>query len=579
MEKLDQTKRSEFWVDIIFITILSAIYFIIFLGSRNLSIPDEGRYPEIAREMLDSGNWITPTINGVPFLDKPIMYYWLEAISLKIFGVNAWGARMPMAVFGFIGVILTYLFGRKLYSRRVGVIAAAIVASSPVYFLSAHYANLDLEVATFLWISALLMLVGLQQPFPSKARMYYFYGAYAVGGLAFLTKGLMGFVFPAMAIGIWVILLNNWRVLKEIYLPTGIVIFLVISVPWCVLAQMQNPDFLYYFFYYQQFARFVGDDFHTSKIMGPWFYFLIMIVGMLPWSIYFTCRLKKGADLFWKDRHKDSKSLFLLIWAVAIFIFFSIPHTKLVGYILPIFVPLALLMAKTSNTMIESDHITKGFKVSHAIGSIVLVIVGLGLLIFPAVQHKIPAGSMYPVFIPTALIMIIGAIISHSFVRKNQLIKSIFISTITIALFNLGVVLSAPVFDTKGSEPLTNKVKPLLQKDSIVMSYENYKEDIPFLLQRKVYIVSDWHDPDILKSDNWKREFYFGITQYEQSHNGKWPQWYIDKQEFLKMWKNNASVFVFTSNGFYSMLQKELDPKPYLVATHKDYVVFAKPND
>ncbi|MFT6835135.1 MAG: 4-amino-4-deoxy-L-arabinose transferase-like glycosyltransferase [Francisellaceae bacterium] len=573
--KNNQYDQKQLWLDILLITIFGAIYFIIFLGSRNLSIPDEGRYPEIAREMLDSGNWITPTINGVPFLDKPIMYYWLEAIGLKIFGINAWGARMPMAFFGFIGVTLTYVFGRRFYGRRVGLIAAAILASSPVYFLAAHYANLDLEVANFLWISALLMLLGLQYRYPSKKRQYCLYGAYIFGALAFLTKGLMGFVFPAMAMGIWIILLNRWIVLRQIYLVTGMGLFLVIIIPWLVLCQMQNVDFLYYFFYYQQVLRFVGHDFHTSKIMGPYFYALIMLVGMLPWSIYFTVRLKKGADLFWKNRFKDTISLFILIWSVAIFIFFSIPHTKLVGYILPILPTLALLMAKSYETMILNGT-TKGFRLSHLIGSVLLIAVGLGLFIFPVAQHKIPAASIYPIFAPIGIILIVGAIVSHYLLRKHKLTYSILITMVTMMCFNLGVVLSAPLFDVKGSGSLTSEILPFMTKNTKIVSYENYKEDIPFLLQTKVFIVSDWHNLDILHSDNWQREFYFGISQYEQSHNGVRPKWYINKSDFMHMWQNNPSIFVFTNDSNFQMLEQVLKPKPYLIAQKNGYVVFGK---
>ncbi|MFT6834888.1 MAG: 4-amino-4-deoxy-L-arabinose transferase-like glycosyltransferase [Francisellaceae bacterium] len=572
---INQNNNDRLWMDLFIITILTAIYFIIFLGCRNLSIPDEGRYPEIAREMLTSGNWVTPTINGVPFLDKPIMYYWIEALSLKVFGINAWGARMPMATFGFIGVILSYVFARKFYNRKVGLLTAAILACSPLYFLSAHYANLDLEVANFLWVSALLMLLGIQYPYPSNKRRYFLYGAYIFGALAFLTKGLMGFAFPAMAIGIWILLLNRWKILKEMYLFSGAVLFVIIITPWLLLAQSQNPQFLYYFFYYQQVLRFIGNNFHVSKIMGPWFYFLIMLIGMLPWSIYFIAKFKKGADLLWKNRFKDTVSLFMLIWSLSIFIFFSIPHTKLAGYILPILPTLAILMAKSIESMSKSG-ITKAFIITHSIGNSVLIIAGLALFIFPAAQHKIPMWTIYPTFIPTGIIIIIGAILSIHYLRANKLLSSMAVTVIAMMCFNIGVVLSTPIFDTKGSEDLTSQVLPLMQKNTKIISYENYKEDIPFLLQRKVYIVSDWDNSSILKYDNWKREFYFGITQYQQSHDGAWPQWYINKQKFLEMWKNNSSVFVFTSQAYFDQLKKILVPEPKIIAHKKGYVVFTK---
>ena len=199
-----------------------------------------------------SGNWTTPTINGVPFLDKPIMYYWIEATSMKFFGVNTWAIRLPMAIFGIVGIVIMYLFGRKFYNRRTGLLAAGVLATSPLYFLSAHYANMDLEVANFLWISAFLFILGLQYPWKSKHRRWILYAAYVVAAFASLTKGLMGFAFPAMVVGLWIILLWRWRTILELHLPEGIVIFLALTVPWIYATQLQNPDFLYFYFYYQQ---------------------------------------------------------------------------------------------------------------------------------------------------------------------------------------------------------------------------------------------------------------------------------------------------------------------------------------
>jgi 4-amino-4-deoxy-L-arabinose transferase-like glycosyltransferase len=571
---LSQDKSlSQLWVDVFLLTIFSTIYFLLFLGTRHLSIPDEGRYPEIAREMLDSGNWTTPTINGVPFLDKPIMYYWMEATSMKFFGVNTWAIRLPMAVFGIVGIVIMYLFGRKFYNRRTGLLAAGVLAPSPLYFLSAHYANMDLEVANFLWISAFLFILGLQYPWKSKHRRWILYAAYVIAAFASLTKGLMGFAFPAMVVGLWIILLWRWRTILELHLPEGIVIFLALTVPWIYATQLQNPDFLYYYFYYQQFDRFVGTGFNNA--FGLWFYFVVMLVAVLPWSIMMLCRLNKGAKLLWVNRNKDPITLFILIWVVAIFIFFSIPASKIVGYIIPVVPPLTLLVAKALDTIIRKG-ITKGFHITFALTCFILFAMGLALFIFPAAQHKIPVGELYPAFIPAGIVMILGAIYAYGNLKLGKTLKAIVSVMVTMAIFNVAVIVSVPAFDKKSSAPLTNQVLPLLKPDSKIVSYEGYAEDIPLLLQKYVYIVYDWHNPVLLKSDNWAREFRFGITQHQSTHNGKWPELYIDKADFQTMWKHDSSLFVFMNAGTYQAMKSSLNPKPKLIAENRGKVVFTK---
>ena len=193
----ESSQPKHQWFDVILVLILTFIYFLIFLGTRHLSVPDEGRYPEVAREMLTSGNWITPMLNGIPFLDKPILYYWLEAISMKCFGVNAWTIRLPQCLFGIFGTLAIYLFGCKLFSRRVGILAAVILSTSPLYFFAAHYADMDLEVANLLWISALCFLVGLQYEYPSRSHRFFIYLAYAFAGFSFFNKRANGYCFSS----------------------------------------------------------------------------------------------------------------------------------------------------------------------------------------------------------------------------------------------------------------------------------------------------------------------------------------------------------------------------------------------
>lgn len=218
---------------------------------------------------------------------------------------------------------------------------------------------MDLIVATLLWIAFFLCLTSLKQT-KTKNKRLLMYAAYFVSALAFLTKGLMAIVFPCMTIFVWMLITNNWYRLKELYIPTGAVLFVVIVTPWLVLAQQQNPDFLYFFFYFQQFYRFVGHGFNNA--IGPWFYFVIILAVFLPFSILLLNRLFKGAKIIWQNRKQDSTTFLIALWCLLILIFFSIPSSKIVSYILPIFAPLSLLMALSLEKIIKNNDNVVMFK-------------------------------------------------------------------------------------------------------------------------------------------------------------------------------------------------------------------------
>ncbi|MBK2243488.1 ArnT family glycosyltransferase [Francisella tularensis] len=549
--------KNSYYFDIFILLIIYIVYFFVFLGWRHLSIPDEGRYPEIAREMLSSGNWVTPTINGVPFLDKPPLYYWLEATSMHFFGITPWAIRLPQALFGILGCISIYVFGRYLYSRFAGVLASFILAANVLYFFEAHYANMDLIVATLLLIAFFLCLTSLKQT-KTKNKRLLMYAAYFVSALAFLTKGLMAIVFPCMTIFVWMLITNNWYRLKELYVPTGAVLFVVIVTPWLVLAQQQNPDFLYFFFYFQQFYRFVGHGFNNA--IGPWFYFVIILAVFLPFSILLLNRLFKGAKIIWQNRKQDSTTLLIALWCLLILIFFSIPSSKIVSYILPIFAPLSLLMALSLEKIIKNNDNVVMFKKMHLIASIIFLVAAVAVIIFSLTQ-KVLLNTDAPL-VYTTLVAVSALIVAFSvkFSFKDQIRKAITLIIFALMLLNVLGQLIIPYFDLRTSEPLVDKVLKDSNSGTIFVYYnrpqpkhfilkeelkqKGYEEDLPILLNNNIYIVYNWntYKPEI---DNWSREFYYGINQYKQAHNGQWPKYLITYPEFTEL-LNNKDIIIFT---------------------------------
>ena len=277
--------------DNIILGVLLLLFYLSTTALSPLNVPDEGRYPSIALAMLQRHDYVSTMLNGVVFMDKPALYYWLEAISMHIFGVNEWSIRLPMALTGIFGVLLTQRVATIFYGRRTGWLSGIVLGTSLLYFVSSHYADMDLEVAVWLTASLYFSLLGLQYPMGKKRRLL-FYTAYAFAATAVMTKGLMGIAFPAMVLGLYSLFSREWSLIKKIYLPTGIVLFVALCAPWYLLMQAAHPDFLHYFFIYQQVTRFLESGFNSGAPF--WIYVPIVFIGMIPWCLFIPSALKKA---------------------------------------------------------------------------------------------------------------------------------------------------------------------------------------------------------------------------------------------------------------------------------------------
>lgn len=335
------TSHRRTWLfDLVGLALLFVGFYTLWLGHYPLFIPDEGRYAEAAREMLTTGDFVTPRVNGVAFLDKPILYYWLEAVAMRWFGINEWAIRFFPALLSVFGCLYTYVCGRQLFNRRTGFLSSMILALTPLYFGGAHYADLNMEVAVFISCTLQSFITGVQSI--GWKRPLFLFSAYIFAALAFLTKGMIGIAFPGMICGLWIMLLWRWATLKNIYLVTGLVLFIFIALPWYLIVQRENPAFLHYFFVTQQVSRFLS----AGSFNNPtpvWFYLPVILIGFLPWSLFVIQAIQQACRHVWQERHAHQTMLFLLLWISVIFLFFSIPKTKTIGYIFPIFPALALI--------------------------------------------------------------------------------------------------------------------------------------------------------------------------------------------------------------------------------------------
>jgi 4-amino-4-deoxy-L-arabinose transferase-like glycosyltransferase len=333
------TEQKKSWLT------LAALWLVLLLlaSLRPLAVPDEGRYGEVGRWMLISGDWLTPRLNGIPFFHKPPYLYWLEAISLATFGVNEMALRLVPALHAGLMLTALYLAARSMSTEIIARRAVIMLGTSLSFLVGGQYVNHDMLVATWIglaiWCFAFAFMAG-DKPNANLARL-----GFAACAFGMLSKGLIGFALPGLVIFVWLIWTRQFK--KILYLPwlTGLGLFLAIALPWFVLAQRAYPDFFNYMFVGQQFNRYTAAVYNNPQ---PWWFYLLSLGLLLfPWVFFALGQVRRvTATTLASAMHMDSAWWKLCwVWVLAILVFFSIPHSKLIGYILPVVPPLALLSA------------------------------------------------------------------------------------------------------------------------------------------------------------------------------------------------------------------------------------------
>jgi 4-amino-4-deoxy-L-arabinose transferase-like glycosyltransferase len=493
--------KYNFWfTDILLLILGIGIFYGLWLGSHPLLVQDEARYSEVAREMIALHDYITPHLNGTVLMDKPVLFYWLQVSAFKLFGLNEWAARLWPALLGLLGCVFTYIAARNLYDRRSGLLAAIILATSPLYFCMSHYANLDIEVAVFISTALLVFAVTIKKYLvdytgdqPVAPTIYI---AYIFVALAFLAKGLIGFVLPALIIGVWVLMANQWRLLLKMRLITGLLLAFIIAAPWYWLMQKNNPDFFNYFFYNQQFTRYLSKDFNNAHPV--WFYVPVIIIGLLPWIAYLPSTFIKNIRTAWRDKQTHAVELFLILWPLLIFVFFTLPHSKTIGYITPILPPLAILLGHYIS--LQWQRWAKWFYALATVSALLL----LSLVII--IQH----------------------------VKLNTV------------------------------KPVVEFAQGLIKPTDQVIMYEHFFYDLPFYLQQNVNIVTDWDDPSIRVKDNWEHELWNGSREPSATIKLLYPQdfvriWYGKQRVFVFTNDRNMESLKTSVGGYYFVIKQYND--------------------
>ena len=308
------------------------------LGAVTLFDVDEAVFSTATKEMVESGDWITPTYNGDIRYDKPIFFYWLMAISYKAFGVNEFGARFPSAVAGFLLALSLFFFVRRICNETRAFHAVMAISLSAYFLVYSRSAVTDMVMSLFITLSLFSFYLAVSE------NRRFIYGFYLFSALAFLTKGLIGIVFPFGIAAFYLLMSGGFRELPKIFDLRASLLFLVVSVPWYAAQFAINGDDFFQQFFMKHHVKRYTDVISGHK--GPfYYYFVTLAVGMSPWVVFLPSGIMRAF------RERSGLSLFSIIWFSVVFIFFSFSTTKLPNYILSALPPVAILIAAGMSDM------------------------------------------------------------------------------------------------------------------------------------------------------------------------------------------------------------------------------------
>ncbi len=322
------------------VCLVACVWFLT-LDARHLLPADEGRYAEIAREMLASGDWVTIRYDGLKYFEKPPFQLWMTAIAFGAFGLGEWQARLWVACSGAAALLMTTLATHRWFGRRAALYAALVLLAAPGWDLASHFNSLDMGVSAALTFVLAGVLIAQHPSTTARGRRLWMWAAWTAMAVAVLTKGLIGIVLPGMVLIVYSLLSRDFAVWRRIHLASGAPLMLALAAPWFVVVSLRNPEFANFFFIHEHFQRYLSTVHHRDAAW--WFFIPQLAAGFLPWL-----GLSRRMVVAVRDEPRAQgfrPRLLLATWAVTIFVFFSASDSKLPGYILPIYPALAILAA------------------------------------------------------------------------------------------------------------------------------------------------------------------------------------------------------------------------------------------
>jgi 4-amino-4-deoxy-L-arabinose transferase-like glycosyltransferase len=529
--------------------ILAAILYLPGLGRPALWEPDEGRYAEIAREMVASDDYVTPRDDFELYFEKPPLVYWAEAAAMHVFGVSEFAARLPAALFSVGQVVVTAALAEAIFGTMAGFFAAIVLALMPLFYGFAKFATLDPALAFFLTGAlAAFYMAARDGPFSRSSSRNWMMLSAAMLAFGTLTKGPVALILGGAIPLLWLAIEGRLREIAEMPLVSCFVICAVIVLPWFVSMESRNPGFLSFFFIHEHLARYVSS---TEHGWGPWFFIPIVIGGAWPW-IFFV-------PLGWSATHADDGVLgardshscaqFLAIWFVVVFVFFSIPRSKLGSYILPALPPLAIVAGCGLMRLSALEAASRRWLLaSIAIASFALAAVPI--LFLEGQQAWInPALGFDGTLIAT--LIVIAAAAAYLLARTDARVPYA-IAALALAMVAT-VPLSARIREDASSistyRNLATATRPYLAGDCALASYRHYVQSLPFYTNHRETRVEYWGE----------------LSEVPSPAGNKSPYLIGSEARLRGAWASDKCMVLIANARDLQGLQDSLKPAPAII--------------
>lgn len=468
-----------------------AILYIFPLGIRPAIVPDELRYAEIPREMIASGDWVVPRLDGFRYFEKPVMGYWLNAVSMLVFGENNFAMRFPSAVAAGLSTLLVFIAARRFLNNQAALLSSLIFMTSQLVFFIGTFNVTDTVLSAFLNLCIFFFFFACSEEKIHK-RFTFLAVSGAFAGGAFLTKGFLAFAVPVLAIVPFLLWQKQWRrIFTMPWIP--LVMVLLVAMPWCILVHLRESDFWNYFFWFEHVQRFLAgsDEFQHPE---PFYYFIpVLAIGALPWTFVLPAAIAG----FRKNILDNPFNRYLVCWFVLSFLFFSASSGKLATYILPCFAPFSILLAQGLLKYFENG----GKKIFNT-GAMIFGIIALLAAVLLALSQifRIPAETLYYdheawKWLAAAAALIFTGITILRAAKRSEAISKLVLFALAPAFIMMGWHFLMPdtVKERKAPGEFLTRYASRITGDSLVVTYKNllhaaswyYKRNDTYVLMEK----------------------------------------------------------------------------------------------
>jgi 4-amino-4-deoxy-L-arabinose transferase-like glycosyltransferase len=504
------------------------------LERPHLFDPDEGRYAEIPREMVASGDWVTPRLDAIKYFEKPPLGYWATAVAFELFGQHAWTVRLWPALSGMLGLMLTFALGRRLYDQRAALLAVVVQASALLYLAMARIATLDMGLCFGLQIAmtalALLVVPARAGEAPS-GRLPLLLGAGVA--LAVLSKGLVGILIPGAVAVLFMLIHRDWRLPLRAQPWWTLAALLLLAAPWFVLVSVRNPEFAHFFFIFQHFQRYLSRaDF--DRYQPAWFFLPVLAAGFLPWTTLLPAALRDG----WRAaRGGERASSLLLIWAAFVLLFFSMSQSKLTPYILPMLPALSLLTGRTLAVLPARRFSAHLAAVAVLTGIIAAAVLALWAL--PAMAPLVARASSASIagFVIAFALLALGCALGARLAARGAVLAAACAAGVGALLLAQSALLAADYLPRmRALVDLSQQLRPWVGASTHLYCVNSYLQPLPFYLGRTCTLVG------------YRGELDFGLRQ---------EPWLAipDMRQFALDWQRQGDALAIVRPEDYQQLE------------------------